>query len=235
MGQQTDANINNRPTTIPLIKPGETLSAKVQNRPIKALNELFSGLGGARNLTNLKASPTLFIATEAKSEWTSGGTAANTLIKVRPIRMSLYAETGTNDDVIGDEIEIPKFWNQAIEIDDIGIGVNMGAGQLSFYAIKGGGVGSTDDVIFEGYNEICGNALQADTWKRGDPDTDNPDNPDTTAPVEGFLLDVVSRVCYDSSTGILSEIYREHTIDSLGMLKEMSEEKQRTIIDFTCI
>jgi hypothetical protein len=96
--------------------------------------------------------------------------------------------------------------------------------------------GKCDDPIFTGYNEICTNPLQADTWERGDPNLTNPDNPATTAPVLGFELEIVTRICYDSTTGELKKIFRDFTFDDQGALKEMGVEQEVTVFSTaTCV
>jgi len=225
--EQQKQNLSRQLSTF---KAGQPISANKLNQAINAINEIFRGNTPQRNASQLKVGPQLYIATETKGKWISGATSANSTVTCRPIRMVQYNEDAVNTDIIGEEITLPKFWDQEIDTDDMGIGVNMGSGRIAFYAIKGGGTtGTCDATIYTGYNLNCGVTLDTDTWERGNPNTTNPTNPSTTNPVEGFQIKLVTRVCYDTTTGELNEIYREFNIDNQGAVKEMSEEKERTI------
>lgn len=135
-------NIDNRPALLEPFSRGERPSAFKMNQSIVAINKLFTGSSGVKNESKLNKGSQLYIATESKGIWDSGASEANGVIKVRPIRMELYNEDGSNNDVIGDEIEIPKFWDQEVEIDDIGIAVNMGSGVNGFYVVGKSGSGN---------------------------------------------------------------------------------------------
>ena len=96
--------------------------------------------------------------------------------------------------------------------------------------------GKIDDPIFEDYITICEDPLNDDTWSRGNEDDENPDHPtiSPTKTISGFKIRMTVRTCYELSTGILTERYREMIFDDLGALKSMSEELERVIVQFGC-
>jgi hypothetical protein len=218
-------NLSNRPPELEKFSRGEPISASKLNQTISVVNRLFTGATTGRNDSKTKTAPQLYIATEDKGKWEDTLTRSNGVIKVRPIRMALYQEDNTNDDIIGEEIEMPKLYSQEIKTDDIGIAVSMGSGNLGFYAVKGTG---TVDATPYLYDCDCATEDSA-TWKRGNPDSDNPTNPSTTNPLEGFEIKMVVGVCYDPTTGVFSKLQRTFTFDNLGMLQEMSAETRDTV------
>lgn len=223
--QQTGDNSNNLSGELKTFKKGERLGATKLNQSVNIINKINRTLSGSKNQTLLRSIPKLYIATETKGIWDSGASSDNGVITVRPIRMIQYNQDGLNDDVIGDEITLPKFWGQHIDEDDLGIGVDMGNGVTGFYSIAG--VGTIDDVPYL-YDCDC-SVVDTETWKRGDPDTDNPDNAGTGNPVIGFEVKIVTDVCYDPTIGKFTKTHRTFSFDSKGMLLEMSAETEADI------
>jgi len=87
--------------------------------------------------------------------------------------------------------------------------------------------GDLDDVPYL-YDCDC-SVIDTETWKRGNPDTDNPTNPDTSNPLIGFEVKIVTDVCYDATIGKFTKTHRTFTFDSAGVLKEMSAETESDI------
>jgi len=133
--KQIGDNSNNIPGELQRYRPREPLTAKRLNQAVDAINKSNRGFGGSLNQTDPKGSPQLYIATEDIGPWYDSASSDNGVVIVRPIRMIQYQEDAINDDVEGDVITLPKFWNQSIFIGDIGIGVNMGNGVTGFYAL----------------------------------------------------------------------------------------------------
>lgn len=223
-------NANNAGRRVNHFQKGRPITASNLNKLVDYVNQNARVTGEANQPLDNIPQPQLYVATEDKGKWTDNSTTRdNAVVNCRPIYMSQYQEDGTNDDILGEEVELTKFWDQEISTDDIGIGVDMGSGRIGFYAIKGGGTTGTVDPTPYEYGVACGVTLDTNTWKRNNPDTDNPNNSGTGSPVQGFQIRVLVRVCYDTTNGQLIYVYRDWTIDSAGALKEMSVEQSQNV------